>query len=200
MTKTDYKLLYTKKRDELLILSEKKKLLLHSCCAPCSSSVLERVTTFLKVDIFYYNPNIEKAEFDKRLAEQQDFVNNVYKDVSVIAPLYNESEFLDKVTGLEALPERGERCKICYALRLEKTAEYAKLNGYDYFTTTLSVSPHKNAEWINELGFAFAKKYGVEFLPSDFKKDGGYLRSTELSKEYGLYRQNFCGCKFSKPL
>lgn len=195
MIKPNWHKLYLEKRAE--INSSGAKLLLHSCCAPCSSAVLERLSD-LNVDVFYYNPNIERDEFFKRLKEQQDFVNKVYKTVKVIAPEYNESEFLTAVKGLEDLPEKGARCKICYALRLERTAKYALENGYDFFTTTLSISPHKNADWINQIGFELEEKYGVKFLPSDFKKEGGYLRSTELSKEYGLYRQDYCGCQFSK--
>ncbi|MBE5744138.1 MAG: epoxyqueuosine reductase QueH [Clostridiales bacterium] len=181
-------------------LDDKPRLLIHSCCAPCSSLCLERVTKFFSVDVFYYNPNItESEEYQKRLLEQQRFVNKVYKgSVKVIDIGHNSEEFLTLVKGLEDLPERSKRCYLCYKQRLEKTAKYAKENGYDYFTTTLSLSPHKNATWLNEIGEELSSIYGVKFLPADFKKENGYLRSIELSNEHNLYRQDFCGCSFSK--
>lgn len=180
-------------------LDSKPRLLLHSCCAPCSSLCLERLVEYFNVDIFYYNPNItEIAEYQKRLAEQQRFVNEVYKGgVKVLDIGHNSEEFLAVVKGLEDLPERSTRCYECYKLRLLKTAEFARENGYDYFTTTLSVSPHKNSTWLNEIGYSLESIYGIKFLPADFKKENGYLRSIELSEKYNLYRQDFCGCKFS---
>ena len=183
-------------------LNDKKRLLLHSCCAPCSSTCLERLTKYFSVDVYFYNPNITSInEYEKRLSEQVRLVDLVYKnEVNVINATYNKDEFLSAVKGLEDLPEKSSRCKNCYLLRLEKTAKYAKENGYDYFTTTLTLSPHKNAEWINEIGIELQEKYGVKFLCADFKKEGGYLRSIELSKKYNLYRQNYCGCEFSKRL
>ena len=181
-------------------LEHKPRLLIHSCCAPCSSACLEKLKEFFEIDIFYYNPNIsESSEFEKRLSEQKRFVNEVYKDsIKVIDIGHNAEEFLSAIKGLEDLPERSKRCYLCYKLRLEKTAKYALDNGYDYFSTTLSISPHKNAVWINEIGEELESLYGVKFLYSDFKKENGYLRSIELSNKYNLYRQDFCGCVFSK--
>ncbi len=181
-------------------LDSRPRLLLHSCCAPCSSACLEKLIEFFEIDIFYYNPNItEKEEFEKRLNEQKRFVFEVYKgSVKVIDIGHNSQEFLTLVNGMEDLPERSKRCYLCYKQRLEKTAKYAKENGFDYFTTTLSISPHKNATWINEIGEELESLHGVKFLNSDFKKENGYLRSIELSNEHDLYRQDFCGCIFSR--
>lgn len=176
------------------------KLLMHSCCAPCSSACLERVAKYFKTDIFYYNPNItDGEEYNKRLIEQREFLLKAYDDkVKVISGNYNPQDFYQAVKGLENLKEGDSRCKICYYLRLEETAKTAKSLGYDYFCTTLSVSPYKNATWINEIGAELENKYGVKFLYSDFKKQNGYIRSIELSKNYSLYRQDYCGCEFSK--
>lgn len=184
------------------ILSEQKgdaKLLIHSCCAPCSSYCLQKISPYFKVDVFYYNPNItSEEEYSKRLVEEINFVKNVYGNkINVISGNYNPKEFLQAVKGLENEIEGGKRCKICYLLRLEETAKMAKELGYDYFTTTLSVSPYKNATWLNEIGEELSIKYGVKYLYADFKKGGGYLKSIELSKEHGLYRQDYCGCEFS---
>lgn len=181
-------------------LDNKPRLLLHSCCAPCSTLCLERLTEYFNVDTFYYNPNItESEEYQKRLAQQQRFVNEVYGDsVKVIDIGHKNEEFLNLVKGLEDLPERSKRCYLCYKLRLEKTVEFARDNGYDYFTTTLSISPHKNSTWLNEIGYFLQDVYGVNFLPADFKKENGYLRSIELSNKYNLYRQDYCGCIFSR--
>lgn len=178
---------------------KKPKLLLHACCAPCSTACLERVIEFFDVTVYFYNPNItSQIEYDKRLLEIKNFLQNAYNgNVNLIYEDYNANEFLNAVKGYETEPEGGKRCKICYALRLDKTANYAKNNGFDYFTTTLSVSPHKNAEWLNELGVLISKKYNVNYLYADFKKQGGYLRSIQLSKEYNLYRQDYCGCDYS---
>ena len=190
---------YQKYQNTIKSLANKPRLLIHSCCAPCSSYCLEELTKYFQSDIFYYNPNIESVEFEKRLSEQVRFTSEVYSDaVKVIAPKHNVSEFYERIKGLEGLPERSNRCKICYELRLEETAKYASANGYDYFTTTLSISPHKNAEWINQIGEELETRYGVKFLNSDFKKQGGYLRSIELSNKYNLYRQDYCGCQYSK--
>ena len=190
---------YQKYQNTIKSLASKPRLLLHSCCAPCSSHCLEELSKYFQIDIFYYNPNIERVEFEKRLNEQIRFTSEVYGDtVKVIAPEHNTAEFYDKIKGLEDLPEKSSRCKICYELRLEKTAKYASENGYDYFTTTLSISPHKNAEWINQIGEELEGNFSVKFLNSDFKKNGGYLHSIELSKQYDLYRQDFCGCIYSK--
>ena len=189
---------YQKYQNTIKSLANKPRLLLHSCCAPCSSYCLEELSKYFEVDIFYYNPNIESVEFEKRLNEQIRFVSEVYVDaVKVISPKHNTAEFYNLIKGLEELPEKSSRCKICYELRIGKTADYASKNGYDYFTTTLSISPHKNAEWINQIGEEL-EVYGVKFLNSDFKKQGGYLRSIELSNKYNLYRQDYCGCIFSR--
>ena len=190
---------YNKQFEEISKTSNGKKLLLHACCAPCATTCLERTKTF-KTDLFFYNPNIDgENEFVKRLNELVRFTNEVYgKEVKVIETKYNAQEFSNAINGLENEPERGKRCYICYKLRLEETAKYAKENGYDYFATTLTLSPHKNADWLNEIGFALGKEYGVKYLPTDFKKQNGYLNSIKLSEKHGLYRQNYCGCEFSK--
>lgn len=176
-------------------------LLLHSCCAPCSSYTLEYLSRYFSITVFYFNPNISpKAEFDKRFAEQKRLIEALPSEnkISLICGDYNYDEFLNIARGYESVSEGGERCFRCYRMRLEKTAELAKQKGFDYFCTTLSISPLKNSQKINEIGFDVAEKYGVKWLPSDFKKRGGYKRSIELSREYDLYRQNFCGCVFSK--
>lgn len=173
-------------------------LLLHSCCAPCSSACLEILHGHFKVTVFYYNPNIEEdEEYAKRKAEQIRFLQETgwadFLDCD-----HAPEDFRAIAQGLENCPERGERCYQCYALRLRRTAEEAKRRGFDYFSTTLSVSPYKVSRWINDIGYALAAETGINFLPSDFKKRNGYLRSIELSAEYGLYRQNFCGCTYSR--
>ena len=176
-------------------------LLLHSCCAPCSSYTLEYLSRYFSITVFYFNPNISpKAEFDKRFAEQKRLIETLPSEnkISLICGDYNYDEFLNIARGYESVPEGGERCFRCYRMRLEKTAKLAKQNGFDYFCTTLSISPLKNSQKINEIGFDVAEKYGVKWLPSNFKKREGYKRSIELSREYDLYRQNFCGCVFSK--
>ncbi len=176
-------------------------LLLHACCAPCSSACLEYLSSFFNITVFFYNPNISpKAEFDKRLAEERRLITEMLpdKNINVIEGTYNYNDFLDAIKGLENAKEGGERCFKCYRLRLEKTAQLAKEMKFDYFCTTLSISPLKSAQKINEIGFETAEKFGVKWLPSDFKKKEGYKRSVELSKQLHLYRQNFCGCVFSK--
>lgn len=199
------KINYSLKTEE--IIEENKRehilpsLLLHACCAPCSSACLEYLNKHFNITIYYYNPNISpKAEFDKRLNEEKRLVSEMpfENSVDVIEGFYDYNEFLEIAKGLETVPEGGERCFKCYRLRLEKTAELAKEKGFDYFCTTLSISPLKNSQKINEIGYEVEKEYGVKWLPSDFKKKEGYKRSIELSKEYDLYRQNFCGCVFSK--
>ena len=175
-----------------------KTLLLHSCCAPCSSYCLEEVAKSLKTTIFYYNPNLDtEAEYEKRKAEQK----RLLKETGLAEFLdcdYSPEDFLSIASGYEGEKEGGARCERCFRLRLSRTAQEAKRGGYDYFGTTLTVSPLKNAGLINEIGFELEREYGVRYLPSDFKKRGGYLRSIELSKEHNLYRQDYCGCKFSK--
>ena len=182
-------------------LAGKKKLLLHSCCAPCSSATLERLYPYFDITIFYYNPNIyPPEEFNHRKEEQSRLLQEMKEleqKVGIVAPEFNDKEFYDAVKGLEHEPEGGKRCIECFKLRLEKTARYAKKNGFDFFTTTLSISPHKNAENLNKIGEEMSLKYDVSYLFSDFKKKNGYKRSIELSEEYGLYRQNYCGCVYS---
>ena len=176
------------------------KLLLHSCCAPCSSSVLEYLSDYFDITLFYYNPNITPAEeYDKRVAELRRLVSQAHypNPVSILEGRYDSSEFFAIARGLEDLPEGGERCAKCYRLRLEESAKTAAEGGFEYFTTTLSVSPYKNAQKLNLIGAELAEKYGVKYLLSDFKKKDGYRRSIELSKQYGLYRQNYCGCIYS---
>lgn len=181
-------------------LKNKQNLLLHSCCAPCSSSVLERVTPYFNVTLYFYNPNItDKQEYDYRLSELHRFVATVYGDsVKIVDGGFNPEKFYQIAAGKESLPEGDKRCFDCYNLRLTKTAEMAKVGLYDCFCTTLTVSPYKNAQKINELGYKLQANLGINYLPSDFKKQQGYVRSIELSQEYNLYRQNYCGCEYSK--
>ena len=176
----------------------KERLLLHSCCAPCSSACLFRLKDFFRITVLYYNPNIDdKEEYEKRKNEQIRFLKET--GFADFIDCDHEREKFDAIAkGLENEPEKGKRCYLCYNLRLEKTARIAKENCFDLFATTLSVSPYKNAEWLNELGEKNGEKFEVEYLPSDFKKRGGYSLSKEFSKEYGLYRQDYCGCRFSK--
>ncbi len=174
-------------------------LLLHSCCAPCSSACLERLKDKFSITVLYYNPNIdEDDEYKKRKAEQIRFLQET-SYASILDCDHDKQAFEKIANGLESEPERGKRCYLCYALRLEKTARTAKENGFQWFCTTLSLSPYKNAEWLNEIGEKMAGRYGLNYLFSDFKKRGGYARSIRLSSLHGLYRQNFCGCKYSKP-
>ena len=201
MEKTNYQ----KKLDELLeqvkVSGKKPTLLLHACCAPCSSYVLEYLTKHFNIILFYYNPNISpKEEFEKRTRELQRLVGEMpFEDKpEIIVGSYDQNEFYEIAKGLEHLPEGGERCFRCYRLRLEKTAELAAKLGADYFTTTLSISPYKNAQKLGEIASELSQIYGVEALPADFKKKGGYKRSIELSAQYGLYRQDYCGCVYSK--
>ena len=181
--------------------SDKRRLLLHACCAPCSSASLEYLSQFFDIDVLFYNPNIStEKEFQKRLDELKRFVREYrfIKKIEVIPVDYDHFEFLNKIKGSEFVREGGERCFACYELRLRESAEYALKGNFDYFTTTLSISPLKNAEKLNQIGLSLEKEYGVKYLVSDFKKKNGYKRSTELSKQYGIYRQDYCGCIFSK--
>ncbi len=177
------------------------KLLVHSCCAPCSSYVLEYLNKYFNITVLYYNPNIYPfEEYEYRKNEQKRLISEMKFEnpVSFIDCDYDNDSFNKAVKGLEAEPEGGKRCEKCFELRLNKTAEVAKENGFDYFVTTLSISPLKNAETLNRIGKEVGEKYGVKYLLSDFKKNNGYKRSIELSREYSLYRQNFCGCVYSK--
>lgn len=181
-------------------ISAGERLLLHACCAPCSSAVLERLGDFFQIDILFFNPNItDRYEYKKRLTELENFVSKFKTKypITVISGRYDPLEFLDMARGLEDEPERGKRCYKCYELRLKECARVAEKNNIKYFTTTLSLSPYKNAVWINEIGSELEKKYNSCFLYSDFKKKNGYKRSIELSKEYDLYRQDYCGCVYS---
>lgn len=193
---------YQKQLDKLIEqLDYTPRLLLHSCCAPCSSYCIEYLSQFFSITILYYNPNISpREEFEKRAAEQQRLVSEMQlkNPICVVVDNYDPNEFYSAVKGFEHIPEGGERCFICYRLRLERAAEYAAQHGFDYFCSTLSISPLKNAAKLNEIGAELSEIYNVRNLPSDFKKRGGYLRSIELSKQHGLYRQNYCGCVFSK--
>lgn len=196
---------YQKELDKLIKTLEAGKkvprLLLHSCCAPCSSYVLEYLSNYFSITVFYYNPNIfPESEYTKRICEQQrllDMLPAKYP-VSFIAGAYESEKFFEIAKGLEHAKEGGERCFKCYELRLREAAKIAKNAEFDYFTTTLSISPLKKAEKLNEIGIRLGEEYGVEYLKSDFKKKNGYKRSIELSKVYGLYRQDHCGCVFSR--
>lgn len=175
-------------------------LLLHSCCAPCSSYVLEYLSNYFKITVFYYNPNIyPESEYTKRILEQQTLIQAMplKYPVSFLAGAYEKERFYEMAQGLEKVKEGGIRCFRCYELRLRETAEMAKKGGFDYFTTTLSISPLKNAAKLNEIGLKLSFEYGIPYLTSDFKKKNGYKRSIELSAQYGLYRQDYCGCEFS---
>lgn len=180
-------------------------LLLHSCCAPCSSYVLEYLRRYFEITVFYYNPNISAdEEYQKRVAEQKRLIEAYNKlpdsgyPINVMEGDYEPKAFYAIAKGLEQCPEGGERCFACYELRLRKTAELARQLDYDYFTTTLTISPLKNAAKLNEIGERLSEEYQIAWLPSDFKKKNGYKRSIELSAEYGLYRQNYCGCVYSR--
>lgn len=189
---------YDKQMQEELRGAQDRRLLLHSCCAPCSSHCLSELSPQIGVTVFYYNPNLDCAEeYEKRKREQIRFLRETgladFLDCD-----YAPEDYISAVRGLEEEKEGGARCAVCFRLRLERTAREAKARGFDYFATTLTVSPLKNAKLINTIGFAVAEEVGVPYLPSDFKKRGGYLHSVRLSEEYGLYRQDYCGCAFSK--
>ena len=176
------------------------KLLLHSCCAPCSSYVLEYLSQYFEITVFYYNPNIyPESEYTKRIWEQQKLIDELpaKHPISFMAGPYDKERFYEMASGLEHVKEGGARCMKCYELRLREAAKIAKNAGFDYFTTTLSISPLKKAERLYEIGLRLGEEYEVEYLLSDFKKKNGYKRSIELSKIYGLYRQDYCGCEFS---
>lgn len=176
-------------------------LLLHSCCAPCSSYVLEYLSEYFKITVLYYNPNIyPDEEYFKRVEEQKRFIDKLpsKNKIDFIEGNFDKKRFYETVKGKEHIAEGGERCFLCYELRLREAAEYATKGNFDYFTTTLSISPLKNAQKLNQIGLNLADEYGVKYLVSDFKKKNGYKRSTELSQQYGMYRQNYCGCIFSK--
>jgi predicted adenine nucleotide alpha hydrolase (AANH) superfamily ATPase len=180
---------------------ERPRLLLQSCCGPCSSYVLEALTPYFRVTVLYYNPNIQpRAEYDLRFENQRKIIAALPtpSEVDILECDYDGEKYDAAVKGLEAEPEGGARCTVCFQLRLQETAKRAAELGYDWFCTTLTVSPHKDAERLNQIGKALGERYGVPFLPSDFKKREGYKRSIQLSKEYDLYRQDYCGCLYSK--
>lgn len=183
------------------LAGQRPRLLLHSCCAPCSSYVLEYLSTFFEITVDYYNPNLDsEKEYQLRCAEQARFLEQApfCTGVRLEAVPYEPAAFYSAVKGLERIPEGGERCFACYRLRLEQAARRCLDGGFDFFTTTLSISPHKNAAKLNEIGEELAAQYGVRWLPCDFKKKNGFKRSTKLAAEYGLYRQDYCGCIYSK--
>ena len=196
---------YQKELDNIIeglpILSKPPSLLIHSCCAPCSSYVLEYLSDYFYITIFYYNPNIyPEEEYIRRVEEQQRLIKSMplRYPVNFQQGDYNPKDYYNIVKGLEDESEGGERCFKCYEMRLREAAIFAKEGAYDYFTTTLSISPHKNAVKLNEIGNKLGEEYGLRYLPSDFKKKNGYKRSIELSNKYDLYRQDYCGCIFSK--
>ena len=185
--------------EEIKERGETPSLLLHACCAPCASHPLSFLPEYFDVTVYYYNPNITDAEErEKRFAELRRLIDEMCPSVGLSEGEADTDRFLSLAKGLETAPEGGMRCAKCFALRLEETARRAAEEGYDYFATTLTLSPLKNPMILNEIGEKMAAKYGVKYLPSDFKKEGGYQHSIELSKQYDLYRQNYCGCPFSK--
>ena len=178
---------------------DRSKLLLHACCAPCTSGCIDRLTPHFDLTVYFYNPNIStKEEYDKRAAELERFLSSYAPQTRLIVAPYLPEEFLREAKGLEDAPERGARCEKCYRLRLAAAEKKAEETGCDFFATTLTLSPLKNAEMLNEIGLSLQKSGGPEYLCSDFKKRGGNVRSGELCREYDLYRQNYCGCNFSK--
>ena len=199
MIKADYNLAMER---QIAVMEPGRTLLLHSCCGPCSTAVLERLGDHFSITLFFYNPNIcPAAEYERRLEAQQTVIERLRLryPASLIAAPYDPAPFAAIAAGLEAEPEGGTRCMRCFTLRLEETARVAKADGFNYFATTLSVSPHKNAGQLNEIGMALGEAYGVLYLPADFKKKGGYQRSVALAGELGLYRQSYCGCGFFLP-
>ncbi len=198
--KINYQLLCDKQIEKMTEKGIKPKLLLQSCCGPCSTYVLEYLARFFDITVLFYNPNIyPREEYEKRLTAQKTAILKTESEIPVklVDLTYNYAEFLEKVTGFESEREGGARCEKCFRLRMEKTADEAKKLGFDCFTTTLSVSPHKNAELLNNIGKELSEKYDIPYLVADFKKREGYKRSVELSKEFDLYRQEYCGCEFS---
>ena len=196
---------YQKEMEDIIAkecVGKKPTLLLHGCCAPCSSYCLECLAEHFDITMYYYNPNISsKEEFDKRVNELYKLckLNGLDKSVKIYVPEYNNRDFFDAVKGLENEPEGGKRCYVCYELRIKMAGKEAQKRGFDFFTTTLSISPHKNADWLNEIGERVAREFrNTRYLPTDFKKKNGYKRSIELSREYELYRQDYCGCIYSK--
>jgi predicted adenine nucleotide alpha hydrolase (AANH) superfamily ATPase len=199
--KQNYQIMLDNELKSIEKKGERPSLLLHACCAPCSSYVLEYLNKYFDITVFYYNPNISpKSEFEYRVNEVKRLIGELphENNINFIEGEYDSNLFFDMAKGMENLPEGGERCFKCYELRLRRSAKEAKKGGFDYFTTTLSISPYKNAAKLNEIGASLSKEFGIKYLFSDFKKKNGYKRSCELSAVYGLYRQNYCGCVFSK--
>lgn len=196
----NYQLILDKTIEQITLSEQKPRLLLQCCCAPCSSYVLEYLSEFFDITLFFYNPNMSSdAEYDKRAKELVRLVGEMgLVGCKIQIEPYNPQEFFEIAKGKEMLAEGGERCFACYRLRLEKTAKKAKDENFDYFCTTLSISPHKRADKLNEIGGELSEIFGVKYLYSDFKKNNGYIRSIELSRKFDLYRQNFCGCVYSK--
>lgn len=199
--KTNYRALFEQQLNNAASSPKRPTLLLHACCAPCSSYVIEYLNELFDITLFFYNPNISpESEYTFRAGELKRLLSEMplKKTISLIVPPYAPAPFENMSKGKEDQPERGARCTGCYTLRLEKTFEEANANGFDYFSTTLSISPHKDAVRLNDIGQALSANGNTQWLFSDFKKNNGYKRSIELSKKYGLYRQNYCGCIFSK--
>lgn len=195
----NYSLITEKVIKEIEASGKKPTLLIHACCAPCSSYVLEYLAEYFEITLYFYNPNISpESEHDFRFSELVRYVRERGYQITVQNASYEPDRFFEAARGLEKEPEGGKRCAECYRLRLSESGRYAKEHGFDFFTTTLSISPHKNAGWLNEIGGEISDELGIEYLYSDFKKKNGYKRSIELSREYGLYRQDYCGCIYSK--
>ena len=195
--KENYQIMLDKELEMLRKNKIKPSLLLHSCCGPCSSYVVEYLCNSFDLTVFYYNPNIyPESEYMHRLSEQKKLLSH-FENVKFLEGKYEPCEYFSYVHGYESGEEGGRRCYLCYEQRLDKTAKTAMENGFDYFGTVISVSPYKNADWLAEIGRRLSEKYNIKYLIADFKKRGGYQRSIELSKEFALYRQDYCGCKFS---
>ena len=197
--KVNYQLVLDTTLTKLTQENKRPRLMFHACCAPCSSYVLEYLNKYFEISVFYYNPNISpEEEYIHRVNEIRRLISEMCPEVTLIEGRYEPEKFYQMAKGLENEPERGARCLKCYRMRLEASGEEAARGGFDFFTTTLSISPQKDSAVLNQIGREVSEIYGIPYLFSDFKKKGGYKRSIELSAEYGLYRQNFCGCVFSK--
>ena len=196
--KINYQLVLENYIDKIKQLERKPTLLLHACCAPCSTYVLEYLEKYFDITIYYYNPNIyPHDEYSRRLNELVSFLKKSNAKIKLVTQEYNPDEYFHAILGFEDKGEKSIRCYHCYKLRMKETAKYAQHHKFDYFTTTLSISPYKNSDWINEIGTDLEKEYNVKYLYADFKKKNGYKRSLELSRQYNLYRQNYCGCQFT---
>ena len=197
--KPNYQLILDRTIQQLVSENRRPSLLLHACCAPCSSYVLEYLTQYFDITVFFYNPNISpESEYLHRVEEIKRLIKELCPQVGFIEGKYDHERFLSMSRGFEQEPERGIRCHKCYRMRLEEGASEAKKGGFDFFTTTLSISPQKDSEVLNSIGREISAVYNVDYLYSDFKKKGGYKRSIELSQKFRLYRQNYCGCQFSR--